>query len=52
MLDVTFAQLATTTPRNRQPIIIVEPGDYMTRAAHATGDVYAYLGDDELVYVQ
>lgn len=26
--------------------------DALTRAAHAAGDVYAYLGDDELVYVQ
>lgn len=31
MIDVTFAQLATTTPRNRQPLVIVEPGDYITR---------------------
>ena len=27
-------------------------GDALTRAAHAAGEAYAYLGDDELVYVQ
>lgn len=29
-----------------------ELGDALTRAAKAAGAVYAYLGDDELVYVQ
>lgn len=32
MLDLSFAQLPTTLPRNRRPLVITEPGDYITRA--------------------
>jgi hypothetical protein len=31
MPDYSFAQLPTTTPMNRRPLIITEPGDYRTR---------------------
>lgn len=29
--DYSFAQLPTTTPMNRLPLVITEPGDYITR---------------------
>jgi len=32
MIDYSFAQLPDTTPMNRLPIIIDEPGDYLTRS--------------------
>lgn len=32
MIDYSFAQLPDTAPMNRLPIVIDEPGDYLTRS--------------------